>query len=258
MAVQDVATTGEIPVPPPTESALATAPEPAPQSRPPAPTPWEPHYFETRLNGIAIEAVAFDSRSHHLKVADQPQGPGTRWPDSRSAGKGSLAAINASFFTPEGQPLGMIVTAGQPHGAINRASSLGSGFYVEENSGKLRLIRRDQFDHAKEAIQAGPFLVENRRAVRGLSQESSAARSFLAHDNAGHWILARTGPCSLAELAQALAGARLGPVKIHQALNLDGGRSSEIWVSSAIQGGPAFTRPFWNKPVRNFLTLQPR
>jgi hypothetical protein len=41
-------------------------------------------------------------------------------------------------------------------------------------------------------------------------------------------------------------------------LNLDGGRSSDLWISSAVQGGPLRERPLWNKPVRNFLVLIPR
>jgi len=59
-------------------------------------------------------------------------------------------------------------------------------------------------------------------------------------------------------LGTALAGAELGGVKIKSALNLDGGRSSDLWVGSSAAGGPLRERPLWNKPVRNFLVLIPR
>lgn len=207
-----------------------------------------------------MEVLAFDSRSHHLRVADQADGPGSRWPDSRAAGQATrgIAAINGGFFTPEGKPLGKVISDGRSVGSINRASSLGSGFFVEDPSGSMKLIRRDRFSAARQAIQSGPLLVENGRPVDGLSGDSSVARSLIATDGRNGWLLVRSGPCSLAGLAEALAGKELAGVRIQSALNLDGGRSSELWISAGIAGGPAFQRPFWNKPVRNFLVLSPR
>jgi len=41
-------------------------------------------------------------------------------------------------------------------------------------------------------------------------------------------------------------------------MNLDGGRSSDLWISSRVSGGPLTSRPPWNRPVRNFLILVPR
>lgn len=217
-----------------------------------------PRFSRVTVGGIAIEAVTFDSRSHHLVVADQPDGPGSRWPDSRAAGSGGLAAINASFFNPDGSPLGLVVTSGNRRGALNRASSLGSGFFVETTDGHLALIRRDRFSGAREAIQCGPFLVEGDRPVAGLSEKTASARSFIATDGRNRWVIARTGPCSLVGLAEALAGSEIQGVPVRTALNLDGGRSSDLWVSSSVSGGPVHTRPLWNKPVRNFLILRKR
>jgi hypothetical protein len=120
------------------------------------------------------------------------------------------------------------------------------------------LVRRERAGNSRTALQSGPFLVEGNRAVGGLSSKTSSARSFIAWDGASGWILARTGPCSLSQLASALGGAELGGVKIKTALNLDGGRSSDLWIAPSVQGGPLHERPLWNKPVRNFLVLIPR
>ncbi len=219
----------------------------------------EPRFVRTSISGVSIEAVVFDARSHTLRVADQPGGPGSRWADSREAGTalGGLAAVNGGFFTPEGDPLGRVVAGGKPIGSVNRASSLGAGWFLEKN-GRPALARRDAFQGAREALQSGPFLVEHGKAVGGLSEKQSSARTFVATNGASGWVIARTGACSLSQLAGALAGTDLGGVRIQTALNLDGGRSSEIWVSPEITGGPAFSRPIWNKPVRNFLVLRPR
>ena len=217
-----------------------------------------PQYIQVSLQGIAVEAIVYDSRHHEAVVADQPNGPASTWPDARAAGatRRGLGAINAGFFTPEGQPLGLVVTQGQRRGEINRASSLGSGFYTLDSAGSASLIRRERFRSAREAIQAGPFLVENRQQVGNLSEKASSARTFIATDGSHGWVLARTGPCSLRQLASALKGAQIGEVSIESALNLDGGRSSEIWVSGQLPGGPKLIRPMWNKPVRNFLVLR--
>lgn len=210
------------------------------------------------MSGIPITAVTFDSRTHLLAVADQPGGPGSRWADAAAAGRelGGIAAVNGGFFTPEGEPLGLVVSGGKKSGSPNRASSLGAGLFVGGSSPSLR--RRDGGTDAPDVLQSGPFLVENGRTVAGLSKDNSTARTFIGWDGAHGWFIARTGSCSLATLGQALAGAEIGGMKARTVLNLDGGRSSDLWVSADVSGGPVFQRPFWNKPVRNFLVLTPR
>ncbi|MEK7952570.1 phosphodiester glycosidase family protein [Luteolibacter soli] len=213
---------------------------------------------EVTRSGITITAVTFDSRTHHLSIADQAGGPGSRWPDAAAAGRelGGIAAVNAGFFTPEGKPLGLVVTGGKRVSPVNNSSSLGAGLFIGGPS--LTLQRRGHSTSAPEILQSGPFLVENGHVISGLSQDSSTARSVLGWDGGSRWFIARTGACSLASLGQGLAGAEIGGVKVRTVLNLDGGRSSDLWVASSVPGGPVSQRPFWNKPVRNFLVLVPR
>ncbi len=217
-----------------------------------------PRVVNATLSGIPVTAVVFDSRTHRLAIADQPGGPGSRWADAAAAGRdlGGIAAVNGGFFTPEGKPLGLVASGGKKTGSLNRASSLGAGLFVGGSSPAL--LRREQGSGASEILQSGPFLVENGRAIAGLSLDSSTARTFIGWDGGSGWFIARTGSCSLAGLGQALAGADFGGVNARTVLNLDGGRSSDQWVSSTVAGGPVSQRPFWNKPVRNFLVLVPR
>ncbi|GAA5481032.1 phosphodiester glycosidase family protein [Haloferula sargassicola] len=241
-------------------AAPTVASVPITQAEPPDASPThELRYLRTRVGDISLEAVVFDARRHRLVVADQAGGPASRWSDARQAGQAmnGLAAVNGGFFTPEGKPLGQLVAAGKSTGSVNRSTSLGAGWFVEKN-GRPSLVRRGSFQGGTEALQAGPFLVENSLPVGGLSDKPSSARTFLATDGGSGWVIARSGACSLAQLGKALAGTSIGGVKIRRALNLDGGRSSEIWVASSVPGGPAFTRPLWNKPVRNFLVLRAR
>ncbi len=239
---------------PRTAPARPAEPEPLPAAPAEA-----PRAFRTRLGGIPVSGIAFDSRTHRLLVADQPGGPGSLWADAAAAAasRGGLAALNGGFFTPEGAPLGLVIAGGKRAGSPNRASSLGAGFYAGGNTPAL--LRRERWSSgAAEALQSGPFLIERGRPVAGLSGASSGARSFIAWDGGHRWLLARTGACSLADLAEALRGTEPGGVPIRHALNLDGGRSSDLWISPSVEGGPLSERPFWNKPVRNFLILVPR
>ena len=244
-----------------------SAPEQVPISSTPAATtpihpPEKPQRsplaFRTSVGGIAVSGISYDGRSHRIAVADQEGGPGSKWADAAEAAKayGGIAAINGGFFTPEGKALGLVVSGGTKTGDLNRSSSLGAGMFAEGCTPAL--IRRERASDSREILQSGPFLVEESRPVGGLSTKSSSARSFIAWDGGSGWILGRAGSCSLADLATVLAGAEIGGVKIKSALNLDGGRSSDLWISSAVQGGPIRERPVWNKPVRNFLVLAPR
>lgn len=244
------------PVPEP-RPAPAEAPRAAPPQAVHAPAR-TPELVTTTVAGTPITAVTFDSRSHRLVVADQPGGPGSQWPDAQSAAasRRGIAAVNGGFFTPEGGPLGLVIAGGKRAGSMNRASSLGAGLFVDD--GSPALVRRESGGTGGELLQSGPFLVEGGRAIPGLSPESSTARTFLGWDGANGWFIARSGPCSLADLAKALDGAKIGGISCHVVLNLDGGRSSDLWAGSSLVGGPISQRPFWNKPVRNFLVLLPR
>jgi hypothetical protein len=110
----------------------------------------------------------------------------------------------------------------------------------------------------RELIQAGPMLVADGQAVGGLESTKTSARTLLLWDGGVRWCMARTSPCTLSELAAALVLQSPAAWPVRHALNLDGGRSSDLWVSGSVRGGPLVRRPLWNRPVRNFLVLRPR
>ncbi|MEO8614940.1 MAG: phosphodiester glycosidase family protein [Luteolibacter sp.] len=238
----------------------------APSASAPLSTPASsPHFTREEFSAITFEGVAFDSRNHHLVVADQANGPGSQFADAASAGKarGGIVAVNAGFFTPEGAPLGQVVSAGKISGSWNAASSLGSGIWYEENSGNSAITRREKLGRAaassmRELIQAGPLLIENGQPISGLEATKTSARSIILWDGGTRWWIGRSSPCTLASLGQSLASAQPAGWKIHQALNLDGGRSADLWISATIAGEPIVRRQPWNRPVRNFLVLVPQ
>jgi hypothetical protein len=198
-------------------------------------------------------------------VADQANGPGSQYADAAAAARalGGVAAVNAGFFTPEGDPLGLVAAAGKISGGWNPASSLGSGAFYETPSGSMGIARREKLGRGgasamREFIQAGPLLIENGSEVRGLESTKPSVRMLILWDGGTRWWVGRGTPCTLAALAQALDDSQPAGWAIRHALNLDGGRSSDLWISDSISGGPVLRRPPWNRPVRNFLVLVKR
>lgn len=221
-------------------------------------------YHQTTHNGIIISTVSYDDRAHQLRIADQPNGPGSRWltAEQAAATYGALAAINGGFFTPQGKPLGLLIETGTPRGSLNK-SSLGSGIFISPK-GNPSIIRREVYTkkqthwNAYNLLQTGPMLAENGQTISGLSKTNNRPRSFIAWDGQHHWMIGHASSCTLADLSLALAGRNLAGVTIKVSVNLDGGRSSDLWVSSRIQGGGKSHRGFLNKTVRNYLVLTPR
>jgi hypothetical protein len=216
------------------------------------------------VSGIEFVGVGFDARVHRLAVVDQAGGPGSRFADAAEAGRsaGGIAAVNGGFFTPDGGPLGLVIAAGKRAGAWNSTTSLGSGVWYAGANGASGISRRENLGLTgaagmRELLQAGPMLFWNGRAVTGLDAEKSSARTMVLWDGGSRWWIGRSSPASLARIAEALTSAPVPGWPVKHALNLDGGRSSELWVSEKVGGGPVSIRPPWNKAVRNFLVLVP-
>jgi len=252
------------------KSQVATIiPPVAPATPVPAPSPSSPatapKVTTREISGITFEGVSFDSRSHRLRVVDQPGGPGSRFPDSDAAGNslGGIAAVNAGFFTPEGAPLGLVISSGKTIGGWNTASSLGSGVWHEGMGGDSAITRRERLGRSgangmRELLQAGPLLIENHQPIGGLNATKPSIRMLILWDGGSRWWIGRASTCTLAGLGNALANGSPAGWPIRSALNLDGGRSSDLWISGSVSGGPLQRRTPWNRPVRNFLVLTPR
>ncbi|MEY3394336.1 MAG: hypothetical protein RL346_572 [Verrucomicrobiota bacterium] len=260
---QNACSSGRIPHPSP---ALNTAP--CPQVPPPIPalqsdadpSGFPPYVSQTTLSNIRFDGVCFDSTTHSLSVIDQPNGPGSTYLDSKQAAiqQGALLAINAGFFTPNGDPLGLVISRGKRSGAWNSASSLGTGIYRMDRTGQASISRRSSLasvSNSTELLQAGPLLVENSTAIQGLDAAKWAMRSVLLHDGGNRWWVGITSPCSLSELSQVLANQSPAGWNVSYALNLDGGRSSDLFVSSRIPQGNFQRKSLMNRPVRNYFIL---
>lgn len=198
-----------------------------------------------------LHIVSFQPKAHTFAVMDNPDGAFDL--GSASAKRGVLAAVNGGYFHPDRTPLGLVVRQGVTIHPLERAKLL-SGIVVVKKD-RIALLRAAEFRASKdvrEALQAGPFLVDGGKPVAGLNDTRGAARTVVFADASGNFGLLTCKSATLAETGSILAA--LPTVKITRALNLDGGSSTALWVKR--DGVPFYSREW--KGVRNYLAILPR
>lgn len=172
---------------------------------------------------LTAHLALFHSRSFRLEVVDLGDGAEPIYPGLPEAfrAQGCVAGVNGGFFHPDWRPAGLMVAQGRRSSQLESARLLSGVIYADPSG--ITLVRRARFrDHPgiKALLQAGPYLVEGGRAVRGLSAADPNRRTFIATDWRGHWAIGATpSPLSLSELAECLAtpgalipwGGRPGP-----------------------------------------------
>lgn len=218
------------PVPP--RQPAPAVPTPAPAASPLALTagwvtvaPGAAYWIREAGGGQArLAAVRLDPQRYRFEVADLTHGQHQpRTARALAQERGAVAAINGGYFDDKWQPLGALVHAGKQTNPPFRSS--GGYFYVREGRPALRATSRGLPEGVTEALQCHPRLVSGGQVVPGL-QAGEHLRSAVGVTAAGAVVLAVTcrGELSLHDWARALKA--LG---CHEALNLDGGPSSQLY-----------------------------
>jgi len=200
-----------------------------------------------------IYAVLVTAADSAFRVIDKP-GRGDAALDQAASAIGAVAAVNGGYFTEEFKPVGLLISGGKTLQPFAKAKLLSGVFFVRE--GKPSIVRADRFEGpASEAIQCGPFLLENGKPVIGLNDVRSARRTIVAEDGKGGWMLGVISGVTLAGAAELLATPGiLGKFRPVRAMNLDGGSSTGMFVEKP---GSAFYLPPFTS-VRNYLAVVPR
>lgn len=203
---------------------------------------------------LALQLVLFDRSRAALKVVDLA-------PDETVASAlqdaGALAGVNGSFFHADRTPLGLVIRGGIEHHPLEKHSNLLTGVLAVTARGAA-LLRTEEYrggPQIREALQAGPFLVDKGATVPGLNAKRPAERTILLADKKGVAALLITPPITLAEAGELLATPGLfRELRVERALNLDGGSSTALWVNAR---PTPYSHSEW-KPVRNALAIVPR
>ncbi len=148
--------------------------------------------------------------------------------------QGALATINGSFFDPEGRPLGLIVREKKAVQRIPQVGMLNSSIFCLKNN-RPHILHRSSFSMSgvSEAIQSFPRLIHNGSPIQEIRNKNEVKpRSGIAVDYSGNIIIYATdthfGGLSLNDVQNLLLTPQLN---IRSALNLDGGRSSQLYFN---------------------------
>jgi uncharacterized protein YigE (DUF2233 family) len=161
--------------------------------------------------------------------------------DAKEAARLSKAVvtINANFFDEQGKPLGVVINRGLVHQNIHRGGNTLTGIFKVSRD-QIEIVPRQIFspDDALDAVQAGPRLITKGIIVKSLSNAESTRRSGVCIDSERRLVLfavssSLTG-LTFDELQQALASPS---VRCQDALNLDGGGSTQLFISNQIAAG---------------------
>ncbi len=153
------------------------------------------------------------------------------WATQAVRAKRVVAAMNGSFFFEDLRPMGLLIGFGK---VLNPLRKVDWGvFSVDDRSG-ARLVHTRKWGGKPPlpefAIQAGPRLVVDGKPLT--FRENMARRSALCIRSSHEISLVATRhSVLLGDLAELLRRTRTdGGLGCSQALNLDGGSSSQIWV----------------------------
>jgi Phosphodiester glycosidase len=202
---------------------------------------------------VRLHAVTFSAQDCTFALMDDPEGAYDLASAARK--RRALAAVNGGYFHPDRSPLGLRIRQGREIHPLERAKLLSGLMTV--SAGNISLLRTGEFTRTaavREAVQAGPFLVDRGRPVAGLNGSRHDARTAIVAGPKQQFGLVIMDRTTLADAAAILSTPSiLGNWSVVRALNLDGGSSTGLWVA----GDDPFYHREW-RDVRDFVAIVPR
>jgi exopolysaccharide biosynthesis protein len=208
-----------------------------------------PENSVTKLTALRIDPSRFIFRVHY-----RPGEPLTirEWATELP---GAIAFVNANFFDPNAEILGLLVSDGVTHGAsyVNR----GGTFQVQNGLPRVRSNIAEPYagEPLEQAVQGFPMLMLNgAQAYTDTAQDRFTRRTVVAQDGNGYIVLIVTPLIGLPllDLSQYLPTTDMNLVN---ALNLDGGGSTLMYVNTT--GTPEYVVISLD-PVPAVLAVYPR
>lgn len=158
---------------------------------------------------------------------------------------GASVCLNSNFFDEQGKPLGLIISRGILHQKTHNGGGTLTGV-LYATADRVGISHRSSFSPqgVLEATQAGPRLISEGAPVVGLKSSSSASSlSIVCLDSERRVLFIRVSLAmfggSLDEIQKTLLLPELG---CREALNFDGGGSSQLFISGDIPGHDGATR----------------
>ncbi len=206
--------------------------------------------------GSAVMAVRIDPTRATFKVFYTP-GVAHTINEWQAALPGVALILNGNYFDTSTKALGLVVSDNVLYGASSQRSDAGL-FQVLGGLPRVRSLWLEPLNGGErfdQAAQGFPILtVQGQPApINPDLDQGSSRRTVVATDKLGRvlFIVTPTTGCTLADMANWLAASGLD---IDTALNLDGGRSSALYLATG--GAGQFAPGFGPTPI--VLAVYPR
>lgn len=152
---------------------------------------------------------------------------------------GASVCMNSNFFDEQGKPLGLVMSRGILHQKSHNGGGTLTGVLFVART-RIGISHRSNFipDGVLEATQGGPRLISEGTPVAGLKNSSSPTNlSIACIDRENRLILARVSLVVFGNTVQQIQETLLRPeLGCYEALNFDGGGSSQLYISTEIPG----------------------
>ncbi len=181
--------------------------------------PWSHiHVFRIDLKKIKLDIITAHELDRHQASVDQFA--------HRSQ---ALIAINGGFFDKNYQPLGLRIGNTHQYSPVKDISWWGIFYIFNHTPHITNFSHYSQHNHPDFAIQSGPRLVIHGQ-IPSL-KPGHAERTALGITKNNHLIILVTdhAPMTTYELAKLMQSS---PLSCQDALNLDGGSSSQLYVQT--------------------------
>ncbi|GCF07780.1 phosphodiester glycosidase family protein [Dictyobacter arantiisoli] len=193
------------------------------------------HWKSAGGNEDTVSIARFDLNKVHLSVGYQPDKPLALkdWMKQTNA----LAVINGGYFDQQNQSTALIVANSQVYGT-SYANCCGMFSVNSQGQVSIRSLADQPYDPSTEQItqatQSRPMLIVNGKRTQFQETTAASPRSVVAMDNQGRllFIVSPSQAFSMDELADLLIQSDLN---IKNALNLDGGTSTGLYVKAGSQ-----------------------
>jgi uncharacterized protein YigE (DUF2233 family) len=198
-------------------------------------------------------ALRFDPAHYTFRAVYRPGQPlnVVQWQQELP---GAAAFVNANFFTPEHQILGLLVAGGAVYGSAY--TDRGGTFAVLDGAPRIFAnVGAALAGTPEQAVQGFPMLVmDGLQAFTSAAPDRATRRTAIGQDAQGRVVLIVTPllGLTLRDLSAYLPTSDLGLVN---AFNLDGGGSTMLFL--AAPGEPEYSLPSFD-PVPAVLAVYPR
>ena len=204
--------------------------------------------------GLDLLAVRIDPKEYDFRVVAVPQNEiPSSYISSVAAQEGAHFAINGSYFNSDLGILGLAISDGN---VVSKMTTVGEnrGIFYVDAKGRPGLNHRDNFStkNVSQALQSGPWLVRGgKRKTTYKNPDHVRRRSAMCVDDDGLLVFIITDTfingITLPDLAGLMEEEGAGELFCREALNLDGGTSSQmmLWTGQ----NTILVRGFINVPV---------